>query len=103
MRNQENNITTKELKPGKMAGIEIKGKPVLVANIEGKYYAMGNKCTHQECDISDGELTGDIVECPCHGSRFNVKTGAVVGGPARKAEPSYNVRVEGEQIIIDVQ
>jgi len=94
--------STKELAPSKMIGVEAGGKKILVANLEGKYYAIGNRCTHMGCMLSDGVLKGGIVQCPCHGSRFDVKTGSVVGGPAKKPEPAFQVKVEGDQILVNV-
>ncbi len=95
-------LSAKELPPGSMKGVEAGGKPVLLANLAGKYYAIGNVCTHQGCTLSDGTLNGEVVTCPCHWSRFNVKNGAVVGGPARKPEIAYQVKIEGEQILISI-
>lgn len=54
------------------------------------------------CNLSDGELIGDTVKCPCHASVFNVKTGEVVKGPARDPEPSYTLKIEGDKIITDI-
>ena len=95
-------ISTKELPSGSMKGVEAGGKPVLIANIEGKYYAIGNVCTHMSCTLTDGTLNAEIVTCPCHGSRFNVKNGTVVGGPAKKPEPTYQVKAEGDQVLVNV-
>jgi len=92
----------KELGSGKMVGVEAGGKPVLVVNLDGKYYAIGNVCTHMGCMLSDGVLKGEIVTCPCHGSRFNVETGGVVGGPAKKPEPTFQVKTEGDQVLVNV-
>jgi len=92
----------KELGSGKMVGVEAGGKPVLVVNLDGTYYAIGNVCTHMGCMLSDGVLKGEIVTCPCHGSRFNVETGGVVGGPAKKPEPTFQVKTEGDQVLVNV-
>jgi len=54
------------------------------------------------CLLSDGTLRGENVTCPCHGSVFNVLTGAVVKGPAQKSEPAYGTRVLEDQVSIDV-
>jgi nitrite reductase/ring-hydroxylating ferredoxin subunit len=75
----------------------------LLVNVDGEYYAIGNKCTHRSCKLSKGALEGDAVKCPCHKSVFNVKTGEVVHGPASKPEPKYAVRVEEEQILVSVK
>jgi nitrite reductase/ring-hydroxylating ferredoxin subunit len=92
--------TTKDLAPGQMTGIEAGGQNILLANVEGNFYAIGNVCTHEGCSLSEGILTWDNVECLCHGSTFNIKTGAVVKGPAVKAEPSYQLRVQDGQIFL---
>jgi nitrite reductase/ring-hydroxylating ferredoxin subunit len=89
-----------DLKPNQMKPVNVNGKPVLLANIGGEYYAIGNKCTHMGCTLTNGELKGEVVQCPCHGSKFNVKTGKVVGGPAAIPEPKYKVKVENEQILV---
>lgn len=94
--------STKELKPGKMVGAEAGGKMIVVVNLEGKYYAIGNRCTHMGCMLSDGTLKGEIIQCVCHGSRFDVKTGGVVGEPAKKPEPAFQVKVEADQILVNV-
>jgi nitrite reductase/ring-hydroxylating ferredoxin subunit len=89
----------KDLKPGEMTGIEKENKSILVANVNGSYYAIGNICTHMGCNISDGILNGETVQCPCHNSSFNLKTGAVIKGPAKNPEPSYSIRIDGEKIL----
>ncbi len=94
--------STKELTPGKMIGIEKEGKSILVTNLNGTYYAIGDICTHMGCKISDGILKGETAQCPCHGSIFNLKTGAVVKGPARNPEPVYTLRIDGEKILANI-
>lgn len=92
----------KALIPGNMMGVELNNISLLIANVNGDYYAMGDVCTHMGCNISDGELKGETVECPCHGSVFNVKTGAVVSGPAGKAALSFPLTVYGDKIMVDI-
>ncbi len=87
------------LSPGKMLGIEKNGKSILLANVNGTFYAIGNICTHMGCKISEGSLVGDRVQCPCHGSTFDVKTGAVIRGPAKNPEPSYQVKIVGDRVL----
>ena len=93
---------TKELSSGKNVSFEAGGKKILVVNLEGKYYAIGNLCTHMGCMLSGGLLSGEVVECPCHGSRFDVKNGRLLKGPAKKPEPVFQVKVEGDEILVDV-
>ena len=94
--------STKDLKPGEMIDADVGGKEICVANVGDKYYAIGNRCTHMSCLLSDGTLRGENVTCPCHGSVFNVQTGAVVKGPAQKPEPAYEVKLEQGQVLITV-
>jgi nitrite reductase/ring-hydroxylating ferredoxin subunit len=94
--------STKDLELGNMMGVEVGDKEVFLANVGGTYYAIGNRCTHMACMLSDGTLRGENVTCSCHGSIFEVKTGNVVKGPARKPEPVFRVKVEGDQILVDV-
>ena len=98
-----NVATKKDLPKGEMQAVEINGKQILIANIENEYYAITNKCTHRGCKLSKGKLNGEVVKCPCHGSRFNVKTGEVVGGPATKSELKYEVKIEEDQIQIKLE
>lgn len=94
--------SVKDIAVGKMIGVEKDGKELLIANVDGTYYAIGNICTHMGCKLSEGTLTDNIVQCRCHGSKFNVKTGAVEKGPAESPEPSYELKVEGDKIIADL-
>lgn len=92
--------STKDLPAGKMIGIENSGQKVVVANVEGSYFAIGNICTHRGCKLSQGTLNGQHVQCPCHGSIFDLKTGAVVKGPASRPEQSFKVKVDGDAVFI---
>jgi nitrite reductase/ring-hydroxylating ferredoxin subunit len=85
---------------GELRRFDLGGTPVAVANVGGTLYAFGNTCTHQGCSLAQGELDGTTVTCPCHGSRFDVTSGAVVRGPAREPVASYAARVEGKDIQI---
>jgi nitrite reductase/ring-hydroxylating ferredoxin subunit len=92
--------STKDIPIGTMKGFENQGKKILVANVEGKFYAIGNICMHEGCTLSDGTLTGEKIECPCHGSIYDIRTGAVLKGPAKRPEPSFNLRVDNDQILL---
>ncbi|MBI2171050.1 MAG: non-heme iron oxygenase ferredoxin subunit [Chloroflexi bacterium] len=89
-----------EMAPGDLKLVEARGQMVALANVDGQHYAFGDTCTHMECSLSDGNLEGDVVECPCHGSQFNVRTGAVEDGPAQQPVPVYAVRIQGQDILI---
>jgi 3-phenylpropionate/trans-cinnamate dioxygenase ferredoxin subunit len=92
-----------ELNEGTITAREVDGKPIALYLVEGQPLATSDLCTHEECPLSDeGEIEGDEVSCLCHGSRFNVRTGAVLQGPATEPIPVYPVRVESEDVLVDV-
>jgi nitrite reductase/ring-hydroxylating ferredoxin subunit len=95
-----NVASTSELKPDEMKAINVNGKPVLLVNLNGTYYAIGNTCTHMGCPLSKGTLKGETIECVCHGSTFDLKTGKVMRGPAEKPEQKYDVKVENGKVLI---
>jgi nitrite reductase/ring-hydroxylating ferredoxin subunit len=92
--------STKDIPPGEMVNIVNDGKNILVANVNGNYFALANVCVHMDCNISSGILDEDRVICPCHGSSFDVKTGEVLRGPAKNPQPVYKLKVEGDQILL---
>ncbi|OGI46857.1 MAG: hypothetical protein A2151_06915 [Candidatus Muproteobacteria bacterium RBG_16_65_34] len=91
-----------ELQPGKMKRIDIDGRRILLANVAGVFYATADTCTHEEASLSAGSLKGELVKCPLHGSRFNVRTGEVLEEPAEENLKTYAVRIEGKDILIDL-
>jgi nitrite reductase/ring-hydroxylating ferredoxin subunit len=92
----------KDLESGKMKGVKVGDKDILIADLDGNYYAIGNRCTHAGCKLSEGTLGGENVRCPCHMSVFNVKTGNIVDGPAREPATIFQVKIEGDQILVNV-
>jgi nitrite reductase/ring-hydroxylating ferredoxin subunit len=88
------------LAPGELLAIDAEGKPVAVANVEGQLFAFGDSCTHRGCSLSEGELSGTVVTCPCHGGQFDVTNGKVVGGPPREPIPTYPVQVVDDEFRI---
>jgi glycine betaine catabolism B len=93
----------KDIPPSKMKEVQVDGENICVANVEGKYYAIGSICTHEGGPLADGTLEGYEVECPWHQSKFNVRTGEVTSPPASEPEPSYEVKVDGNNILIKKQ
>lgn len=91
-----------DIPEGKTKLVDANGLQILLVNISGEYFAIGNKCTHRGCKLSNGTLEDEIVKCSCHGSKFNVKTGEVVHGPATKPEIKFEVKIEENQILINV-
>lgn len=87
-----------ELREGEMKRVDAGGVRVLVVRREGEVCALAETCTHLGGPLSEGKLEGDVVQCPWHGSRFNVRDGSVVNGPATFPEPRFESRVRDGQI-----
>jgi len=89
------------LAEGEMRVFDIAGTKVSVASTDGRLFAFDNTCTHRGCSLGEGELEGTTVTCPCHGSQFDVTTGAVLRGPAERPVRSRSVQVEGADLIVE--
>jgi glycine betaine catabolism B len=93
----------KDVPPKNMKTVEVNGEKICLANIEGKYYAIGNVCTHMGGPLAEGKLEGYEIQCPWHGSKFDIRNGKVTRPPAQRQEPTYEVKVEGGGILIRKQ
>src|ERR1700738_2290963 len=83
--------------------IEVDGYALCLAHVSGGgYHAIEDRCTHEDVELSDGELLGDEVECPMHGSLFSVVTGEVCGLPAEIPAKVYQVDVVGDELFVDL-
>ena len=87
-----------ELEEGEMKRVDAGGVSVLLVRLEGAVCALAHTCSHLGGPLSEGKLEGDVVQCPWHGSRFNVRDGSVVDGPATFPQPCFEARVREAQI-----
>ena len=94
---------TEDVQVSQMMAVEVNDERICLANVNGKYYAIGNVCTHMGGPLAEGKLEDYIVQCPWHGSRFDIRSGKVVRPPAMKPEPTYEVKVENNDILIKKQ
>jgi 3-phenylpropionate/trans-cinnamate dioxygenase ferredoxin subunit len=92
-----------EIPPGKMTCVNVNGQRVLIANVEGVFYATDDTCTHEDASLSSGSLKGEMVKCPLHGSRFNLRTGEPMEDPAEEPLHCYPVKVEGGVVHVKVE
>ena len=76
-----------EIPPGKMKHAETDGNEILVAIVEGRFYALCDRCSHNNVPLSMGHLKDNVVTCPMHGARFDIKTGKKISDPTM---PSIN-------------
>ncbi len=89
---------TEEIAPGAMKLIDLDGEEVVIANVDGAFFAFGNVCTHVGGPLAEGLLKGETVTCPWHFTVFDVKSGKPMEGPGARPVPTYVVRVEGDDI-----
>lgn len=89
-----------DVKPGEMMQVVIGDDEVVLANTEGEFLATSDVCSHEYVLLHDGWLEDHEIECPQHGSRFDLRTGEVRNLPATEAVPVYEVKVEGQDVYI---
>src|SRR3989442_10470747 len=87
-----------ELEPNHAKLVEVQGKKIALFNVDGKFHAIDNTCTHRGGPLSEGELERDEVTCPSHGAKLKVSTGEVLSPPAPHGVGSYKVLVNGPDI-----
>lgn len=91
-----------DLRPGQMAFVDVEGLPIALANAGGTIYAFGDACRHEGGPLSAGVLIGETVTCPWHGWTYNVRTGKSIVPPIGLRLPTYPVRIEGDDIWIEI-
>jgi 3-phenylpropionate/trans-cinnamate dioxygenase ferredoxin subunit len=86
--------TTAELLPGEYRVVDVDGVTVAVFNLDGRFYAIEDVCTHDGGELTGGTIDGDEIECPRHGARFDIRTGGVRAPPAYEPTAVFPVKVE---------
>jgi nitrite reductase/ring-hydroxylating ferredoxin subunit len=99
----QNVANTKDIQPSQIKAVQFDSESICVVNVEGKYYAINNVCNHEGGPLADGTLEGHEVECPWHGSKFDVRTGEVKNPPASEPESVYEVKVAGNSTLVRKQ
>lgn len=87
-----------EIPEGGVKVVRFEDQAVAVFHVDGAYYAMDDVCTHDGGPLAEGTIEGAVIECPRHGARFDIRTGAVLSLPAITPVPTYSVRIEGNEI-----
>jgi 3-phenylpropionate/trans-cinnamate dioxygenase ferredoxin subunit len=93
----------REFTPGSVRGVEVDGTRIVIANAGGRLYALSNACPHVGLPMSGGYLHDSAIVCPFHGSFFKLDDGEPIGGPATDALEVYEVRVEGDDVLVSRQ
>jgi nitrite reductase/ring-hydroxylating ferredoxin subunit len=85
-------IDASELANGEPTSVVVGETPVLLLRHGDHFHAIHDRCSHRGCSLADGELEKETITCACHGSRFSLRDGSVLRGPATAAQPAYEVR-----------
>lgn len=103
-------LEANDIKPGVKIKIVLENKEILLANLEGTFYAVDNTCPHMGGSLSDGKLEGSNIICPRHGSVFDLKSGQVVKNGkilfiTAKVHniKSYPVKLDGTDVMIGLE
>jgi nitrite reductase/ring-hydroxylating ferredoxin subunit len=86
---------------GAMRAVDVAGTPVNVTHAGDRFYAFEDTCTHMGCSLANGELDGTVVTCVCHGSQFDVTSGAVLRGPAQRPVHPIPLTIENGQLLAE--
>ena len=93
-----------DLPENSMRAYEYDGERIALFRVGGTFYATSDVCSHEYALLSEGFLDEEdcVVDCPLHGSRFDIRTGAALSLPAYEAIRTYEVRVEGADVLVEV-
>ncbi len=92
----------KDLAPGSGMAVEARGHQIALFNVDGTVYAIEGTCTHRAGPLGEGSLEGTTVTCPWHGATFDVRTGDHLTAPAPQGVSSYNVKIAGDDIHVEI-
>ncbi len=95
-------VPLSEVPPGKIVGVELEGKKIVLSNFDGEVYAVSGICTHEYYELALGFLIEERVVCALHLSQFDLRTGEVFNPPAVEPLQRFNVKIEGESVFVEV-
>lgn len=90
-----------DIPSGEALQVEVGGKPCAVVRVDGDVYCVDDICTHEHAHLSEGFVEGHEIECPLHGSIFDVRTGEVKSLPATENLKTYNVKLENGEVLVE--
>ncbi|HEX4777968.1 MAG TPA: non-heme iron oxygenase ferredoxin subunit [Acidimicrobiia bacterium] len=91
-----------DVEPGSARRFDVQGHRLSIVRIGDDFYVIGDECSHEDYSLSEGFVWEDEceIECPKHGSMFSLKTGEAMSLPATEPVPVYDVRVDGDDVIV---
>ena len=100
---RERVASASDIPAGEVRVVDCAGRSLALSNIDGAYYAIDNRCTHDNGPLGEGTLRNGRILCPRHGAAFDARTGRVLSLPAVRSVDAYEVTVEGDDILIDCE
>ncbi|HEY2186368.1 MAG TPA: bifunctional 3-phenylpropionate/cinnamic acid dioxygenase ferredoxin subunit [Xanthobacteraceae bacterium] len=91
-----------EIPEGDALHVKLEQWEIAVFNVGGEFYAIDDVCTHAFASLSEGFVEGDVIECPLHGGRFEIKTGKAVAAPCTDDVRTYPVRREDDSVLVGI-
>ncbi|MCC6447040.1 MAG: non-heme iron oxygenase ferredoxin subunit [Armatimonadetes bacterium] len=102
MANRVRVASVADVAPMQAIVVQAGGRRLALCRVNDEFYAIDDACTHDNGPLGEGELDDHQIECPRHGARFDVRTGAALSLPAVRGVKSYPVTVTGDDIFVDV-
>ena len=94
-------VTASDIGPNEMSVVQVNGEPYAVVNLGGSYYAFSDTCTHLGCSLHEGKIVSETqIQCPCHGARFDMTTGKVLGGPTQESLKTAPVLIRDGKLVV---
>lgn len=94
---------TSDIQPGQVKYVETDDYRLAICNVDGVFYCIEDTCTHDGGPLDQGTLQGEVIECPRHGARFNVTSGKVLRMPAVSAVETFPVKIDGDNITVELE
>jgi 3-phenylpropionate/trans-cinnamate dioxygenase ferredoxin subunit len=91
-----------DLSPDTIKLVKVGEFDIALCRCGDNFYALGNTCSHQEAPLNEGSIIDGQLECPWHGARFDLKTGAATCLPAVAGVPTYEVELRGDEVWVSV-
>ena len=93
-------LKASQVAPGTMTWVVVDRQRVVIANVDGAFYALQDACGHRQAPLSKGRLDGHVLECPLHFATFDVRTGQLLSGPMSAAVPTYAVQINDDTVYV---
>ena len=94
-------VKLSEVPPGTLRELQVEGKAIAMANVDGRVYAINNTCLHRGGPLGQGLLAGKVLTCPWHGWQFDATSGRALQNPAAAVD-CYPTEVRGEDVFVDL-